>query len=49
MKAYVNDIPAKEVILPSGYKFINFTGDKEDYSAWKKIVVEPRVASIIDE
>ena len=43
MKAYVNDIPTKEVTLPSGYKFINFTGVEEDYASWKKIVVEPPV------
>ena len=43
MKAYVNEIPKKEVILPDGYKIVNFTGVEEDYSAWKKIVVEPPV------
>ena len=43
MKAYVNDIPAKEVTLPSGYKFINFDGSESLKNAWKTIVIEPPV------
>ena len=43
MKACVNKIPSKKVVLPTGYKFIKFTGVDEDYSCWKKIVVEPPV------
>ena len=43
MKAYVNEIPSKEVVLPSGYKIVNYSYSNEQFEAWKKIVVEPPV------
>ena len=43
MKAYINEIPSKEVVLPSGYKIVNYSYSSEQFEAWKKIVVEPPV------
>ena len=41
MKAKISTIPKREVILPSGYKFINFDGSESLKNAWKTIVIEP--------
>ena len=43
MKAKLSTIPKREVILPSGYKFINFDGSEALKNAWKQIVMEPPV------
>ncbi len=43
MKAKIDTIPKREVVLPNGYKFINFDGSESQKNAWKTIVVEPPV------
>lgn len=43
MKAKIYTIPKREVVLPNGYKFINFDGSESQKNAWKTIVVEPPV------
>ena len=43
MKATISKIPVKQIKLPLGYKFVNYSYNDEELSSWKKIVVEPPV------